>query len=315
MTDKHTADAPELRAAVDLGTNSALLLVGRVHGDGTIGVVEDHCMTPRLGAGLWRSGVLAADARERTLEVLGLFAGRLRRLGIPAERQRAVATAVLRKAGDAAEFMAQVRAECGLELVVLSEQDEARLGFSAVAQGGGPVPGCVVDVGGGSTELVDRAGERRWSGPVGAVALTERYLGLGGHPPLEAGGWAALLGEVRGVFDSCPVTGEAGVGTPPGGVVALGGTPGNLACLMAEMEVFDHRLAEGREISAAAALAWAERLGALGVEERMDYAIEPGRAEILPAGLACLGLALGHLGVETARASGRGLRYGLLRTD
>ena len=70
-----------------------------------------------------------------------------------------------------------------------------------------------------------------------------------------------------------------------------------------------------RESFAAEALAWAERLGALGVEERMDYAIEPGRAEILPAGLACLGLALGHLGVETARASGRGLRYGLLRTD
>ncbi|MAE28271.1 MAG: hypothetical protein QF724_03420 [Planctomycetota bacterium] len=300
----------QLRAAVDLGTNSALLLVASVHDDGTLKVVEDHCMTPRLGAGLWRTGALDQEAQTRTLEVLSLFAERLRRLDIKPDNYRVAATAVLRKASDAREFIERVRGTCGLELEVLDEQEEARLGFAAVARGNGAPPRCVIDVGGGSTELVDRAGERRWSGPVGAVALTERFLGLGGGAPLEEGGWSALFAEVERVLAACPVSGEG-----EGEVVALGGTPGNLACLEAGLEVFDHRLAEGREIRVGAALEWAERLRGLGVEERMDFAIEPGRAEILPAGLVCLGLGLGHLGVEGARASGRGLRYGLVGLD
>jgi exopolyphosphatase/guanosine-5'-triphosphate,3'-diphosphate pyrophosphatase len=310
----------ELRAAVDLGTNSALLLVARVDGDGTLLVVEDHCMTPRLGDGLWRTGTLDEAAVERTLEVLHHFADRLQRQGVAQGRQRVVATAVLRKARDAREFVARVKESCGLDLEILSEGEEARLEFEAVTGEGGAPPACVVDVGGGSMEMVDRGGERRWSGPLGAVVLTERFLGLSGREPLEGGGWEALMKEVTAILATCPVTGApAGTdadqaATEPGPVVALGGTPGNLACLAAGMEVFDHRIAEGREINAADALAWADRLGGMGLEERMDFPIEPGRAEILPAGLVCLGLALQHLGVEGARASGRGLRYGLVRS-
>jgi chromosome segregation protein len=72
-----------LRAAVDIGTNSALLLVARVHGDGRLDVLEDHCMTPRLGEGLWRTGGLEGEAITRTLEVLRQFAKRLERQDIP----------------------------------------------------------------------------------------------------------------------------------------------------------------------------------------------------------------------------------------
>ena len=111
----------ELRAAVDLGTNSALLLVARVDGDGTLLVVEDHCMTPRLGDGLWRTGTLDEAAVERTLEVLHHFADRLQRQGVAQGRQRVVATAVLRKARDAREFVARVKESCGLDLEILSE--------------------------------------------------------------------------------------------------------------------------------------------------------------------------------------------------
>jgi exopolyphosphatase/pppGpp-phosphohydrolase len=95
----------------------------------------------------------------------------------------------------------------------------------------------------------------------------------------------------------------------------LGGTASNLACLELGLEVFDHRVAEGTEVPAGAALAWARRILELDEEERLDLPIEPDRAAILPAGLAALGAGLEEVAGADARArvTGRGLRYGLGR--
>jgi exopolyphosphatase/pppGpp-phosphohydrolase len=94
-------------------------------------------------------------------------------------------------------------------------------------------------------------------------------------------------------------------------VVALGGSAANLASLEAEFAHFEPAATEGLAVSAAGAHAWAEQLRRLTREQRARFPLELSRAAILPAGLLCLGAALAASGAARARASGRGLRYGL----
>jgi exopolyphosphatase/guanosine-5'-triphosphate,3'-diphosphate pyrophosphatase len=300
-------DAGEPVAAVDLGTQTALMLVARQRG-AELEVLEDHCFGCGLGRGQSTGGELHPESVERTLEVLETFARRARESGVPRERQRAVGTAVLRRARPLEPFLEAVRERTGWSLEVLDEVEEARLGWSAAVSAGAAPETCVIDVGGGSSECVTDAGRSRRSIPMGAVVLTERYLGLDGRSPAESGGFEALVAAARSRASELPTAGAASV-------VLLGGTASNLACLELGLEVFDHRLAEGAEVPAAAALTWARRIVELDEEERLDLPIEPDRAAILPAGLVALGAVLEHVAGADARArvTGRGLRYGLAR--
>jgi exopolyphosphatase/guanosine-5'-triphosphate,3'-diphosphate pyrophosphatase len=295
----------EAVAAIDVGTNTVLLLVARRAADGGLEVLEDRCVTARLGAGLARTGALEPAARARTLELLLDFAARATAHGVPRARTRAVGTAVLRRARDGAEFARACSAQLGFALDVLSEEDEARLGFEAAAAESGPET-VVVDVGGGSTEVVAARGSQRMSAPVGALVLTERYLGRGGEAPAAAGGWDALLAEVRAACARFPA--GAGARAP---VVLLGGTASNLACLELGTGAFDPARAEGAVVPGAAAERWAEELARVAPAARAAFPIETDRLEILPAGLACIAGALARLAAPRARVTGRGLRYGL----
>src|SRR4029079_8718010 len=120
----------QLAAAIDLGTNTVLLLVARPAGSG-LEVVLDECHTPRLGAGVAARKTLDPAARERTIQVLAHFARKLESLGVARERTRVVGTAVLRRASDAPECVAAVRARVGLDVEILSGEEEARLGALA----------------------------------------------------------------------------------------------------------------------------------------------------------------------------------------
>jgi exopolyphosphatase/guanosine-5'-triphosphate,3'-diphosphate pyrophosphatase len=287
-------------AAIDVGTNTLLMLVARVREGGTLEVLEDHCATPRLGEGLARSGVLAPAAQERALEALAGYARRLAQLGLPRERTRAVGTAVLRRASNATEFLARARERTGLAIEVISEEQEAELGHLAVRSELGGARAAILDVGGGSTEYCSADGRVRLSIPIGALVLGELHPGPGGA--------AELLAAARAAAARFPANGAQGETC-----VLLGGTAVNLACLVLGLPRFDHLLAEGAPIPLEQALVWAERLQSLPEDARRAYPIEADRARILPAGLACTAAALERLNPARARASGRGLRFGLLR--
>lgn len=294
-------------AAIDLGTQTALMLIARERA-GELEVLEDHCFGCGLGRGQGVEGALHSESVERTLEVLETFARRAGESGVPTQRQRVVGTAVLRRARPVEPFLTAVRARTGWSLDVLEEAEEARLGWSAAVAAGAPPETCVIDVGGGSSECVTDAGASRRSVPIGAVVLTQRFLGLDGCEPTESGGFEGLVAEARRHARELPRADGAGL-------VLLGGTASNLACLELGLEVFDHRVAEGVEVPANAALEWAQRILALDEGDRLDLPIEPDRAAILPAGLAALGAVLEQVaGTEVrARVTGRGLRYGLAR--
>jgi len=296
----------ELAAVVDLGTNSALLIVGEAV-DGELVVVEEHGATPRLGEGLARTGALNEEAITRTMEVLRHFVERMDINGVASDLRRFTGTAVLRRAEDAARIIERAAEELGVVLEVLPEQEEARLSHRAAALLEDSRDVVVVDVGGGSTELAWDGGEGRSSIPIGAVVLTETWLGLGGRAPVEGGGWDALLSAIQEAARELP----AGVGAGRD-CVLVGGAAVNMACLDQDLPSFDVRLAEGREVRGDEVARWSEELAAMDLMSRLELPIEPGRAEILPAGLACFAAVMSQVQADSGRVTTRGLRHGLL---
>lgn len=305
-------------AAIDVGTNTALLLVARLDEAGRLVVIEDTCHAPRLGEGVAATGALSPAARERTIAVLSSFAARLATLAIPPARVRAVGTAVFRRAADAREFVAEVRARTGIAIEIVSEEEEARLGEVAVAAEGVSADTIVIDVGGGSTEVACPALGLRRSIPIGAVVLTETWLGPWAATPNGASSDAEAPTAERG-FAALQAAARAAAGAFPADiartrpVVALGGTGVNLACLALGLPRFDHERAEGACVPASAAALFAARLAALSIPERRELPIEGDRASILPAGLSALAATLERLGAKELRVTGRGLRFGVVR--
>ncbi|HZI98877.1 MAG TPA: Ppx/GppA phosphatase family protein [Actinomycetales bacterium] len=168
-------------AAVDCGTNSIRLLVADINSTAPASLTDlDRRMEiVRLGQGVDRTGRIAPEAMKRTLEATGRYAAVCRDLG--AARVRFVATSASRDASNAAEFVAGVRDVMGVEPEVVTGAEEAALSFAGATrelQGEHEPPFLVVDLGGGSTELVlgsDGVRAAR-SVDVGCVRMTERHL-------------------------------------------------------------------------------------------------------------------------------------------
>ncbi|MFR1941271.1 MAG: Ppx/GppA phosphatase family protein, partial [Actinomyces urogenitalis] len=194
-------------AAIDCGTNTIRLLVAdllpREAGTGLAQLVRDNEIV-RLGQGVDRTGRLDEAALERTLAVVDSYAATCRAQGV--ERMRFVATSATRDASNRAVFVDGVRERLGIEPEVISGQEEARLSFSGSSLcldrfvGTQPEgPHLVVDLGGGSTELVlGRSGpQAAFSMDTGSVRVTERYLADGVTPASEA----AARAHVRELLD------------------------------------------------------------------------------------------------------------------
>lgn len=168
-------------AAVDLGSNSFHMVVARENG-GQLQVIDRLREPVRLAAGLKGDSELDLSARTRALQCLSRFGQRLR--GIPPNRVRAVGTNTLRKLHPDDSFIGDAEKMLGHEVEVISGLEEARLVFAAVIRGGGDLPPrrLVVDIGGGSTELIIGHGlEPRLieSVGMGCVGYTSRFFGSG----------------------------------------------------------------------------------------------------------------------------------------
>ena len=176
-------------AAVDVGTNSVLLLVAERAADGVVRPVREEAEITRLGRGVDRTGVLSAEGMDATLEVLARFAALAREDG--ARALVVTATSAARDARNGAEFLVRARERTGATVEILSGDEEARLSYLAVAQDfaadAGEAGLLAIDVGGGSTELVHGRGGRmlfRRSLDIGSVRLTERCVRS--DPPTRA---------------------------------------------------------------------------------------------------------------------------------
>ncbi len=308
-------------AVVDAGSISVHLLVAAVD-DHDLEPLVDESVFLRLGSRVDAVGCLGAVARAELAAALAGYAATARALG--ATSVAFLGTEPLRRAADAARAVAEVEAATGIALHVISHEEEARLTLLGVTRGRRLLREVVVvDVGGGSTEIVSAgpSGEARAEGlGTGSGRLTAALVA---HDPptrreLEAlrSAAAARVAVLR-VIAPRPDAGRAardrrpGVQGGPGGaegdgreLVAVGGTASNLAkvlpAAMADRMLTAERLAE------AIALLLSEP-SAVAAER---YCLNPIRARTLPAGAAILEALLAASGADAIRVSDDGMREG-----
>jgi exopolyphosphatase/guanosine-5'-triphosphate,3'-diphosphate pyrophosphatase len=302
-------DASEVVAALDCGTNSTRLLVA----DGR-GVALDRRMTiTRLGEGVDATGRLADAAVERTLEVLRAYRRVMDRLGVA--RARLAATSAARDAANGGDFLAAAGEIVGARAELLTGPEEGRLSLAGATgdldPGDGPF--LVVDIGGGSTELVAGTGPDDpdldvVSLQIGCVRVTERFLVT--DPPSTAERTAAeaavreLLEDAR---DHHPMFGRARR------LVGLAGTVSTLASLDQGLADYDRDRIHHAVLTAGAVDRWAQTLLAEPAARRLGRpGMVPGREDVIAGGALVLRAVLTCFGFERCLVSEADILDGLV---
>jgi exopolyphosphatase/guanosine-5'-triphosphate,3'-diphosphate pyrophosphatase len=289
-------------AAVDVGSNSVRLLVLDPAGRRIV----RRIITTRLAEGVDRTGVLADAAIERTVAAIRSFRDEWVALGVPTDpaHVRIAATSAVRDAQDRDRFLTAVDAAVGVPVEVISGEREAALGYAG-ASGAVPVsdPCLVIDVGGGSTELVVGRGGAVLAGVstrIGCVRLTERDLHT---DPVEPAERLAALRTAEDVLADGLATldrGLAGHGLAVGDVrtvVAVAGTATTLAALHLRLDTYEESRIHGTVVPAGSLDTLADRLVGMTVAERAALGpVQPGRAEVLHGGALVLATALRLVG-------------------
>ena len=310
----------ETYAALDLGTNNCRLLVARRLGRG-FRVIDAFSRIVRLGEGLAATGLLSEPAMARTIEALGVCAGKVAHRRVT--RARYVATEACRRAANCAEFVGRVRERTGIEIEIISSAEEARL----VVAGCAPlldrsVPYAVVfDIGGGSTELVWLAVPRdprlpvtvvdSLSLPEGVVTMTDRY----GGRDVSRATYDAMVAEMRAALLPFETRNRIAPMIERGQVQMLGssGTVTTLAGIHLALPRYNRARVDGTALGFAEARAVSERLLGLCYAARAAHpCIGSDRADLVLAGCAILEAICRLWPVGRLRVADRGIREGIL---
>jgi exopolyphosphatase/guanosine-5'-triphosphate,3'-diphosphate pyrophosphatase len=296
-------------AVLDLGSNSTRLLIADVT-DGRVAEVERTTRITRLAQGVDATGRLADEAIERVFGVLADYRAAVDHHG--AEKVVAVATSAVRDAMNGDEFRATVHERYGFELRILSGDEEARLTFmgATAARPPGGDPTLVIDIGGGSTELVIGVpGEEpafHVSTQAGAVRQTERHIH---SDPPDAKELTALADEVRAILTGS-VSEDLRRRTATG--IAVAGTATTLAAVEQELDPYDPERVHGYRLELAAAERILAKLAALPEEDRRRVTgLHPDRAPTICAGLVILIEALRAFGLDHVETSEADILHGV----
>ena len=286
-------------AAVDLGTNSTRLLVADVD-NGRLDEVSRRLTITRLGEDVDRRRILLPVAVARVRNCLADYRRELESLG--AERTLCIATSSVRDAENGEAFLGEIEWSYGFTTRLLSGQEEAAMMIRGLTAGRPPLDDAlVVDIGGGSTELVlaaDGAVRFATSLDVGCVRITERFLSSDppSRPELAAAGAyvRSLLPELE--------TAEA---------IGVAGTVTTLATLDLGAAEYDPERTHGHRIPSASVEEQLERLAAMTTEERLTIAgLEPGRAPVIVAGVVVLREIMAAYGLDEIEVSERDVLHG-----
>lgn len=309
-------------AGIDIGTNTIRLLVAATSDTSHRELYSGRTIT-RLGQGLDRTGMLAPEAQERSLSALEAFAAVLARHSVV--RTSVVGTSALRNAGNAPAFIAAVKERTGLEIAVISGRDEAMLTLAGVrralsqGKGKGENPlksSLVIDIGGGSTELiVTRQGRiaSMESIPLGAVYLTERFIR---HDPPASDELESLRTAVRQelgrwVRDRVKTAGMDQ--TPLSTCAGTAGTITTLAAMAQGLKEYDPDRINGYVLSKASLDGMVSMLSIASLDARRRIpGLEPGREEIILAGAIVVQEIMETCRAQELLVSDWGLREGIV---
>jgi exopolyphosphatase/guanosine-5'-triphosphate,3'-diphosphate pyrophosphatase len=295
------------RAVIDIGTNTILLLVVEPDEDGRPVAIVDLCRFGRLGQGLDATGRLAPEAIARSLAILADYRRELDDHGV--DTPTVVATQAVREAANAADLVTPAEATLRARIEVIPGELEAKLAFAAVAvtfPDLARAPYLVVDVGGGSTEVISTDGRRvlfAVSLPIGAVRLAERHLR---HDPPTPHDAATLVADINHHLAALALPRHVPV-------VGTAGTATTLATIELALDAYDPAAVTGVRISRERVAAILARLLTMTAAERRAM---PGmvveRADVLPAGVAILSGILARVQAPVLITCDRGVRWGVI---
>lgn len=304
--------------AIDIGTNSVLLLIAEARGDEVVALLELATIT-RLGQGVDRTRALDGAAVERTLACLGTYAAELAARGVTL--LDVVGTSAMRDAAGGEAFRERAATLLGVLPRVISGDEEARLSFEGALVGlpaastGDEGDTLVFDIGGGSTELVIGRGasvRAAHSLDVGSVRLTERHVAT--DPPSDAE-LQAVREDVRAALATLPVDVAAarGAGTRLN-LVGVAGTVTSLAALARDVDPYDADRVHGARLSVEELHALTRRLAGMTTAARKDLpGLSPQRADVIVAGAVLCEEVVAWAGAEALTVSDRGVRWGVAR--
>jgi exopolyphosphatase/guanosine-5'-triphosphate,3'-diphosphate pyrophosphatase len=289
-------------AAIDCGTNSVKILIGEFPD-----VLVRESRMVRLGQSVDTTGVLSEEALARTFAAIDEYAELVRRYGVT--RIRFCATSATRDARNSQVFTDGVRERLGVTPEVLTGEQEAALVYEGTVghlRDDVAAPLLVVDIGGGSTELVLGAehAESGISMDIGAVRLHERHLHDDPPTPEQV---AACVADIDRHLDECPVPLAAARS-----VIGTSGTIKTLAAGMLDLEFYDRDAIDGAEFGVAETASYVDGLVAMTVAERRAIpTMHPGRADVIGAGSLIWSRVLARSGVTSYRVSEADILYGI----
>jgi exopolyphosphatase/guanosine-5'-triphosphate,3'-diphosphate pyrophosphatase len=294
-------------AAIDIGSNTILLLIGQITPQGDFEKVMDDGETTRLGRGLQKGGQLDPLSVKKSIAALKHFCSLCEQEGVV--EIACVGTNALRMAQDADAFIRQVHEECGISPRIISEEEEARLSYFSVHQDPlMPQDAVVMDVGGGSTEYIFRHGESSSdqleiiSLPLGAVRLTEQFLL---HDPPSDDEVKELHDEIDKFLQLTPSSLE-------GKLVGIGGTAVTMASMHLALDAFDREKIHGLQLTINELRSQIKELQKKDLATRKQIkGLLPDRADIILAGAMIILATMERLQKDVLHISSHGLRYGL----
>jgi exopolyphosphatase/guanosine-5'-triphosphate,3'-diphosphate pyrophosphatase len=298
--------APKRIAVIDVGTNSTRLLVADVVGD-SVTEHERQSRVTRLGRGVDLSGQLSAEAIEAVCGAIGDYAAIAAEGG--ADETVAIATSAVRDAENGDAFVAELRERFSLSPRVLDGEVEARLTYLGASAGESTRERTlVVDIGGGSTELVVGTGERidfHTSLQAGVLRHSERHVS---SDPPTAAELERLAADARALI-------EAAIAERPEARaqqgIAVAGTPTSLAAIELELEPYDPSRVHGHVLSLASIQRILSRLASVPLDERARITgLHPDRAPTIVAGVVILVEAMRAFDLERITVSEHDILYG-----
>ena len=294
-------------AVIDMGSNSFRLVVFTA-ADGWWQRTDEIYLAVRIGEGLEGTGRLGEAPMQRALEAAEVFAHFCAASKIPPADIQAVATSAIRDASNQRVFLDRVVQETGLAVRVLSREEEARFGYLAAVNSTTLSDGAVLDLGGGSLQLVEvlsRHPGRLGSWPLGSVRMTEHYLADDDPPSKKAR--KALRTHVAAVLEDVAWLPRSGRR-----IVGIGGTMRNLAAAAQAEAGLPSTGVQGFAITRDALRDLIDRLKSMKAADRGSIkGIKEGRADVILAGAVVVDCVLEHGGFDAIEVTEAGLREGI----
>ncbi|UCH64090.1 MAG: Ppx/GppA family phosphatase [Fidelibacterota bacterium] len=306
MKDHIPTPGHDLYAAIDLGTNTCLLLVARWDGSRLIPLARELRVV-RLGAGVDYTGQLSEQALARAAATFREYQGIIESYNC--RRVRCVATSAFREATNRDQLHKRLKDATGYDLVEISGREEAKLVLQAVQHefpytGGNRV---VADVGGGSTEIaIEKDGclVALESMPLGSVRLTERWFH---HDPPSSEELSSAAKHIDIILDGVDWS------LPVSAIVGVGGTVTTFAAINLKLEKYDHSRIHGAVLTVPILEQILALCTDLPLQERLELpGLHPGRADVIIAGGMILRAVMRCLKLDRLTVSDRGLRWGVV---